>query len=117
MGRIRNHFKQLPYQLNQRFRYFHHVRRYNSVRLTIAELSNTFDEEYKDFESFLQKKMSEGQWIQDPREVNNVPSEDLKGNRAQRAQWGRAGQPPSGKKTDSANLNKKRELLLPNAPQ
>lgn len=39
--------------------YFNHVRRYNSVRLTIAELSNTFDEEYKDFESFLQKKMSE----------------------------------------------------------
>merc|ERR1712222_148858 len=41
--------------------YFNHVRRYNSVRLTIAELSNTFDEEYKDFESFLQKKMSESQ--------------------------------------------------------
>merc|ERR1712032_866652 len=41
--------------------YFNHVRRYNSVRLPIAELSNTFDEEYKDFESFLQKKMSESQ--------------------------------------------------------
>jgi hypothetical protein len=39
--------------------YFNHVRRYNNVRLTIAELSNTFDEEYKDFESFLQKKMIE----------------------------------------------------------
>ena len=37
--------------------YFAHVRRSNDVRLTIAELSNTFDEEYKDFESFLQKKM------------------------------------------------------------
>ena len=37
--------------------YFNHVRRYNNVRLTIAELSNTFDEEYKDFESFLQKKI------------------------------------------------------------
>jgi hypothetical protein len=39
--------------------YFAHVRRSNNVRLTIAELSNTFDEEYKDFESFLQKKMME----------------------------------------------------------
>lgn len=39
--------------------YFAHVRRYNEVRLTIAELSNTFDEEYRDFESFLQRKMSE----------------------------------------------------------
>merc|ERR1719198_151588 len=39
--------------------YFAHVRRYNNVRLTIAELANTFDEEYKDFESFLQKKMME----------------------------------------------------------
>jgi hypothetical protein len=37
--------------------YFAHVRRSMDVRLTIAELSNTFDEEYKDFESFLQKKM------------------------------------------------------------
>jgi DNA-binding transcriptional MerR regulator len=39
--------------------YMNHIRRYNSVKLTIAELSNTFDEEYKDFESFLQKKMME----------------------------------------------------------
>jgi hypothetical protein len=39
--------------------YFQHVRRYNNVRLTIAELANTFDDEYKDFESFLQKKMME----------------------------------------------------------
>lgn len=39
--------------------YFNHVRRYENVRLTIAELSNTFDEEYKDFEAFLQKKMSQ----------------------------------------------------------
>lgn len=39
--------------------YFNHVRRYNDVRLTIAELSNTFDDEYKDFESFIQKKMIE----------------------------------------------------------
>ena len=39
--------------------FFNHVRRYNTVRLTIAELSNTFDEEYKDFEAFLQKRMSE----------------------------------------------------------
>merc|ERR1712151_44212 len=38
---------------------FVHLRRYNAVRLTIAELSNTFDEEYKDFESFLQKRMTE----------------------------------------------------------
>jgi hypothetical protein len=36
--------------------YFNHVRRYNEVRLTIAELSNNFDEEYKDFEAFLQMK-------------------------------------------------------------
>jgi len=39
--------------------YFNHVRRYNDVRLTIAELSNTFDDEYKDFEAFIQKKMIE----------------------------------------------------------
>jgi hypothetical protein len=39
--------------------YFAHVRRYNDVRLTIAELANTFDEEYKDFQSFLERKMSE----------------------------------------------------------
>ena len=40
---------------------FTHFRRYNQVRLTIAELSNTFDEEYKDFESFLQKKINDQQ--------------------------------------------------------
>lgn len=39
--------------------YFNHVRRYNNVRLTIAELANTFDEEYKDFESFLQKRINQ----------------------------------------------------------
>ena len=39
--------------------YFTHVRRYNSVRLTIAELSNAFDDEYKSFQAFLQKKMYE----------------------------------------------------------
>lgn len=37
--------------------YFHHVRRYNEVRLTIAELSNAFDVEYAEFEAFLQKSM------------------------------------------------------------
>lgn len=39
--------------------YFQHVRRYNEVRLTIAELSNTFDQEYKDFEAFLQMKANQ----------------------------------------------------------
>lgn len=43
------------------YTYYQHVRRYNNVRLTIAELSNTFDEEYKDFQSFLERKLAEQQ--------------------------------------------------------
>lgn len=39
--------------------YYAHVRRCNNVRLTIAELSNSFEEEYKDFQSFLERKMLE----------------------------------------------------------
>lgn len=39
--------------------YLTHVRRYNNVRLAIAELSNTFDDEYKDFVSFIERKMQQ----------------------------------------------------------
>lgn len=37
--------------------YVNHVARYNNVRLTIAELSNAFEDEYKDFAAFLQRKL------------------------------------------------------------
>jgi hypothetical protein len=39
--------------------YYGHLRRYNGVRLAIAELSNSFDDEYKDFSAFIQSKMNE----------------------------------------------------------
>jgi len=39
--------------------YFNHLRRYNNVRLAIAELSNSFDDEYRNFTTFIQKKMIE----------------------------------------------------------
>lgn len=39
--------------------YYNHLRRYNNVRLTIAELSNSFDDEYRDFSAFIQSKMIE----------------------------------------------------------
>jgi len=39
--------------------YYSHLKRYNNVRLAIAELSNTFDDEYREFSAFLQSKMIE----------------------------------------------------------
>lgn len=39
--------------------YYNHLRRYNNVRLAIAELSNSFDDEYRDFSAFIQSKMNE----------------------------------------------------------
>jgi len=39
--------------------YYGHLRRYNNVRLAIAELSNSFDDEYKEFSAFIQSKMNE----------------------------------------------------------
>ena len=39
--------------------YYNHLRRYNNVRLAIAELSNTFDDEYKSFTAFIQTKINE----------------------------------------------------------
>lgn len=39
--------------------YYGHLRRYNGVRLAIAELSNSFDDEYRDFSAFIQSKMNE----------------------------------------------------------
>jgi hypothetical protein len=39
--------------------YYAHLRRYNNVRLAIAELSNAFDDEYKEFTGFIQRKMIE----------------------------------------------------------
>jgi hypothetical protein len=41
--------------------YLNHVARYHNVRLTIAELSNSFEEEYKDFQSFLERRLSDQQ--------------------------------------------------------
>ncbi len=37
-------------------KFYSHVRRYSNVRLTIAELYNSLDDEYRDFTSFLQKR-------------------------------------------------------------
>ncbi len=39
--------------------YYSHLRRYNNVRLAIAELSNSLDDEYRDFSAFIQRKMNE----------------------------------------------------------
>lgn len=37
--------------------YFTHIRRYHNVKLAIAELSNALGDEYKEFQSFIQKKL------------------------------------------------------------